>query len=97
MDAFDTPVLRRVGPYRAPIAFFPFFTRKGAKDLGLEVCLSLGYDYSESLRFEGGWEHLFVGRAVRDGASVDANGLAFVGGLDRQDADYFWASTSVYF
>ncbi|HEX72086.1 MAG TPA: hypothetical protein ENN65_02085, partial [Candidatus Hydrogenedentes bacterium] len=52
VDAFDTPVLRRVGPYRAPIAFFPFVTSKGAKDLGFEVCLSLGYDYSESLRFE---------------------------------------------
>ncbi len=95
--AFDTPVLRRVGRYRAPIAFFPFVTRKGAKDLGFETCLSLAYDYSESLRFEGGWAHLFAGRAVRDGAFVDANGLAFVGGLDRQDADYFWASTIVSF
>lgn len=97
VSAFDTPVMRRVGRHRAPIAAFPFMTKKGSKDLGFEIGLSCAYDFSESLRFEAGWAHLFAGRAIRDGAFIDAYGLGFVGGLDRNGADYVWASTMISF
>ncbi len=98
LEAFDTPVWKRLGKRRLPLASpFPFLTQTGKKDLGWETTLWAAYDYSDDLSFECGWSHFFTGDAIVDGVFADANGLLFMGGLDDQDADYFWWGTQLTF
>jgi hypothetical protein len=96
---FDTPVMKRIGSYRLPVGwpFLSFINEKGASDLGWETILTGSYKYSEDLSFEAGWSHLFTGNALKDGAFVDQNGLGFFGGLDSDDADYFWLGSKITF
>lgn len=98
LDAFDTPVWRRYGPNRTPLTFlFPFQTRKGSKDLGIQAIFWAEYAYSDDLSFEGGWAHLFTGEGLKDGNFVDSNGLGFLGGLGDDDADYVWLGAKLVF
>src|SRR5690606_24679161 len=81
LDAFDTPVWRRVGPGRVPLTFlFPFQTRKSDTDLGVQTIVRAEYAYTDDLTLESGWAHLFTGEGLEDGNFVDANGLEFLGG-----------------
>lgn len=86
-EAFDRPVL----------PFFSFWTRENDRELGLESNLSVTYFYSEDLYFNAGWDHLFVGDGLRDGHFNISNGLEFSGGSDRDDVDYFYFETGIFF
>ncbi len=95
---FDTPVLRRIGSLKLPLGWpLAFVTKNGRRDLGFVASLTAAYQYSDDLSFEAGWSHFFTGGAMEDGAFVDQNGLGFYGGLDDDDADYFWLGTKLSF
>ncbi len=95
---FDAPVMARFGSLRLPLGWpLSFITKNGARDLGYETTLTAAYQYSEELSLEAGWSHLFTGKALRDGAFVDQNGMGFFGGLSDDDADYFWLGTTFTF
>lgn len=98
LESFHTPVLARLGQNRIPInGPFPWNGREGDDDLGFETILWGSYAYSHDLTFEAGWAHFFTGDGLKDGSFVDQNGLAFFGGLDEDDGDYFYAGTTINF
>jgi len=68
-------------------------------DIGIEVGLYATYQYSEDLSFEAGYAHFFVGDGAEDGVTIVNNGLGSVGngGLDDEDADYFYLQSSISF
>ena len=71
----------------------------GEDDIGMEVGLYGTYQYSEDLAFEAGYAHFFVGDGGEDGNAIIANGLGLVGngGMDDEDADYFYLQSSISF
>lgn len=98
VSPFDPPMMKRIGSYKIPIGWpFPFLTESGSKDLGFITNLWASYAYSEDLSFEAGWSHLFTGDAIKKGAYVDYNGLGFMGGLEDDDADYFYIGSKLTF
>jgi hypothetical protein len=90
---------------------FPFLGYESDDELGWELGLYLSYDYTEDLVFNFGYAHFFAGDGVDrtrtgifsnlfprfGGNFVNANGLGRVGGVSDDDADYFFAETSIRF
>lgn len=68
-------------------------------DIGFEVGLYATYQYSEDLSFEVGYAHFFVDDGAEDGVNIIDNGLGGVGngGIDDEDADYFYVQSSISF
>ena len=74
-----------------------FWTREADSELGWETGLSLAYRYSEDLTLRCGWSHFFTGDGLREGSFVDLHGLISTAGTAAEDADYFYAETSLRF
>lgn len=87
VDEFDRPEF--------PV--LTFWTDQNGGDLGVELNLFLRYQYSEDLRFEAGWCHLFTGDGLTDGSYTRWNGLLFTGGSDDDDVDYIYIGTKLNF
>ena len=87
----------------------PWLGYKSDFDLGWELGVYLSYDYTEDLVFNFGYAHFFAGDGVDrvgrfprlfprvGGNFVANNGLTRVGGVDQDDADYFFAETAIRF
>lgn len=86
-EAFDRPVLPLLG----------FWTRENDDELGWQVNGSITYHYTEDLHFCVGWDHLFPGDGLERGSFTSLNGLAFNGGSDDDDADYWYFETGIKF
>jgi hypothetical protein len=98
VDSFRSPVLGRFGARRIPILTpFPWGGKESDSTLGYETTLWFSYAYSADLSFEAGWAHFFTGDGLEDGNFVDQNGFGFFGGLDNDDAEYFYAGTTISF
>lgn len=105
----DLALFRVVEPFEMPLHFWldgrrvlltrdlSYLTRTADRDMGWELGIWGRYHYSDDLIFEAGWSHLFTGKALRDGNFVDLNGLAYNGGTDQKDADYFYVETDIRF
>lgn len=90
---------------------FPFLGYESDDELGWELGVYLSYDYTEDLVFNFGYAHFFAEDGVDrtrngplsnlfprfGGNFVGNNGLRRVGGVDDEDADYFFAETSIRF
>ena len=83
-------------PYRRA-RFFSFLDRENDKELCWDVSLKAIYAYSEALSFQAGWSHLFVEDGLSQGSFNIGNGLTFEGGIDDDDADYFYFDTKLKF
>lgn len=98
VDRFEQPRHFWFNGRRVPLSPpLSFRTESSDADIGWELGLWGKYTYSEDLCFQAGWSHLFTGGALHDGNFNDQNGLLFNGGTGRQDADYFYAETSLRF
>ena len=98
LEAFRVPVYLTLGRYRVPVVpDWSFLTAKNDTDLGWEIDLWATYHYSDDLKFKAGWSHLFVGDGLSEGNYNDFNGLQFNGGTASDDADYFYAETTLSF
>jgi hypothetical protein len=87
-----------VEPFDRPVVpILTFWTEENDSYLGTEADLFLRYQYSEDLRFEAGWCHLFVGDGLEEGSFSRWNGLIFNGGSDDDDADYFYIGSKLNF
>lgn len=85
----------------------PFLGYEVDDELGWEMGLYLTYDYTEDLVFNFGYARFFAGGGVDrvgpklfprvGGSFVANNGLVRVGGVDQEDADYFFAETAIRF
>ncbi len=105
----DLAMFRVIEPFQLPLHCWlngrrvtfardlSFLTRTADKDMGWEMGIWGRYRYSDDLTFEAGWSHLFTGKALHDGNFVDLNGLAYNGGTDQKDADYFYFETDIRF
>jgi hypothetical protein len=101
VDPFERPT------YRSPlfpgffgagtISLLSFVTGESDDNLGWEAELGLDYKYSEDLKFQLGYSHFFSGDGMEDGHFIDLNGLGFAGGLDDDDADYFFFASELKF
>ena len=99
LDTFETLRYWNIAGTRV-VPFFPFSfwsTNDNSSDLGWEVDLNAVYNYTEDLTFKVGYSHFFVGNGIKEGNFVNANGTAFNGGSADDDANYFYAETSVKF
>jgi len=83
----------------ATVGWFQADEDLGEDDIGMEIGLNGSYQYSEDLAFEAGYAHFFVGDGGEDGNLISGNGLTFVGngGIDDEDADYFYLQSSISF
>ncbi len=98
LEPFDRPATFSVGDWQVPLApALAFWTDQGSNELGWQTNLWLVYNYTEDLSFEVGWSHYFVGEGIDDGAFIDENGLTFIGGQDKNDADYVYFLTTLEF
>jgi len=98
LNAFHAPRSVNVfGTEITPLAPLSFITRPNSTKLGWELSLRGGYDYSDSLSFEVGWAHLFVGDGLAQGNFNDQNGFGFNGGFGSKDVDYFWVEAELKF
>ena len=99
LDTFETLRYWEIAGTRVvPIFPLPFWsTKDNSSDLGWEVALSAHYNYTEDLGFEVGYAHFFTGNGLAEGNFVNSNGLEFNGGSKDDDANYFYAETSVKF
>ncbi len=98
VDPFRSPVLGRFGRSRLPVySPFPWGGKKSDGTLGTETIAWVTFNYSDDLLFEAGWAHFFTGKGLEEGNFVDQNGLGFYGGLDQDDADYFYLGTTLTF
>jgi Alginate export len=97
-ESFDAPAAISIGGSQVPVApALSFWTTENGDHLGLELALYGVYQYSGDLSLEVGWAHLFVSDGFEEGGFSSANGLAFTGGSDGDDADYFYCETSLGF
>ena len=95
---FDLPVSFSVGDLAIPIApALPFWTERGAKDIGWQAAIVVAYQYSEDLGFEAGYTHSFLGGAIEDGVFADEHALTNIGGEDNNDVDYVYFMATVEF
>ena len=69
----------------------------GDDEIGMELGLYLTYDYSEDLYFEFGYAHFFTDDGLEDGSLINGNGTSSIGGMDDEDADYFYVETGISF
>jgi hypothetical protein len=90
VDTFDRPAM----PWAT---MFPWVTKENDGYLGTELRLFMEYHYSQDLTFEWGWAHLFTGDGLEQGSFIRGNGLIFVGGTDKDDADYIYGGCKVKF
>ncbi len=98
LETFGQPLHLRVNGVRVPLALpFTFWTQPSDDSLGWEAGLWAEYAYSQDLRFRAGWSHFFTGDGLYDGNYIDLNGLAFNGGTDDNDADYFFLEAVIRF
>ena len=98
VEAFDLPLHIWYQGRRIPIVpELSFLTSTADKDIGWELGLWARYHYSEDLSVEAGWSHLFTGDALHDGNFNDLNGLAYNGGTNDSDADYFYLESTIRF
>jgi len=74
-----------------------FWTQENDKYLWTEAGIYPTYRYSEDLTFNCGWCHVFTGDGLAEGHFNAFNGLAFNGGTDDDDADYFFFETILNF
>lgn len=91
------PVLPLFGMRFTPLGFWSFLDRENDKELCWDISLKAIYAYSEALTFEAGWSHLFVEDGLSQGSFNIGNGLTFEGGVDDDDADYFYFDTKLKF
>lgn len=103
----DLSVLFRVAHFEAVEPFdrpipglgttFSFLTDKSDTDLGTSIYTVLTYNFSEDYEFKLGWEHLFAGDGLREGNYTSRYGHQFMGGIDDDDADYFFFESKLAF
>lgn len=91
------PDFRLFGNRITPFSPLSWIDREHSKKLGTELGLYLTYNYTEDLVFRAGWAHLFVGKGLADGNFSGNNGLGFLGGVDKKDADYVFVETEISF
>lgn len=97
-EQFSAPRHFNIGKFRVPIApSLSFWDQENSSDLGWELGLTGTYHYSEDLKFQAGYSHLFVGDGLSEGNYNKFNGLVFDGGRDDNDADYLFFETSLAF
>ncbi len=95
---FDRPAMFTFADWQIPIApALSFWTQRGSSDLGWQTAFWCTYMYTQDISFEVGWTHFFTGDAIEDGAFIDNNGTAFVGGIGKSDMDYLYFLTTVEF
>ncbi len=87
----------------------PFWGVESDDELGWEASLTVDYDLTEDLKFRAGYAHFFAADGIDNnsivlpiffkvgGNFVRGNGLIRAGGIDNEDADYWWAETSIKF
>ncbi len=97
VSAFDRPYSVSIGNYEVYPSPFPFITERNRKDLGWQTLLSFVYQYSDDLNFSAGWSHFFVGEGLANGVFLDNYGTSFISTDSREDADYFYLSTTIEF
>ena len=99
LDTFETLRYWQIAGTRV-VPFFPlpfWSTSDNSSDLGWEVALNAHYNYTEDLGFEVGYAHFFTGEGLKDGNFINSNGSEFNGGSKDDDANYFYAETSIKF
>lgn len=98
LEAFSSPYsVRLAGISIVPLFPFSFIDSDNKTDLGYEASIHVIYTYSQDLRFQVGWTHLFVNEGLGQGNFNDGNGFFFNGGTDSDDVDYIYAQTTVSF
>ncbi|GMW01981.1 MAG: hypothetical protein AMXMBFR84_31170 [Candidatus Hydrogenedentota bacterium] len=98
LDPFDMPWSFRAARFEIPIApSLSFLTKEASNELGDAVTLRVTYAYSDNVTVSAGWEHLFSGEALGQGAFVRYNGSENIGGKDSDDADYFFLLAALSF
>lgn len=87
VEPFDVPTYVDIGEFRVPVApALPFWTKEGARDLGVEVMLAPQYRFTEDVTVGMQFACYFLGDALKDGVFYDENGLRFIGGSGDEDA-----------
>ena len=97
-EPFDLPAYFTVGKARIPIApALPFLDTQADPELGWQTHIGIIYNYTQDLKFELHWAHLFSGDGLEDGSYFGRNGTVFGGGSDSDDADFIAFETQVKF
>ena len=97
-EPFESPLFVNAGRFQIPVApNLSFLSKPGSDDVGTTAFLWFRYTYSENWWISAGAEYLFAGEALEDGSFMHRHGLEFTGGLDDEDAMYFFIDSGIKF